>query len=186
MKVQTDIWYRKILKYVTCVTLWKNFGHRSVTFTFQEFPVKGVHIYMYNCRSGGPLSQYVPSADKKRVFLNFLSTILLWKLLLCSNLAYVSLEIKYYLLACLPYLYYTVSYLITISNSNWTKWSTIQGVIPLASYADILWARHAIFLPHERLLKRMGTFLTLDQPESTWRSPKSQSTLGYCSIESQS
>ena len=30
-----------------------------------------------------------------------------------------------------------------------------------ASYADILWARHAIFLPHERLLKRMGTFLTL-------------------------
>ena len=33
--------------------------------------------------------------------------------------------------------------------------------VKLASYADILWARHAIFLPHERLLKRMGTFLTL-------------------------
>ena len=31
----------------------------------------------------------------------------------------------------------------------------------VASYADILWARHAIFLPHERLLKRMGTFFTL-------------------------
>ena len=31
----------------------------------------------------------------------------------------------------------------------------------LASYADALWARHAIFLPHERLLKRAGTFLTL-------------------------
>ena len=31
----------------------------------------------------------------------------------------------------------------------------------IASYADILWARHAIFLPHECLLKRMGTFLTL-------------------------
>ena len=31
----------------------------------------------------------------------------------------------------------------------------------LASYADILWARHAICLPHERLLKRLGTFLTL-------------------------
>ena len=30
-----------------------------------------------------------------------------------------------------------------------------------STYADILWARHAIFLPHERLLKRMGTFLTL-------------------------
>ena len=26
----------------------------------------------------------------------------------------------------------------------------------VASYADALWARHAIFLPHERLLKRMG------------------------------
>ena len=26
----------------------------------------------------------------------------------------------------------------------------------LASYADALWARHVIFLPHERLLKRMG------------------------------
>ena len=31
----------------------------------------------------------------------------------------------------------------------------------IASYADALWARHAIFLPHERLLKRAGTFLTL-------------------------
>ena len=26
----------------------------------------------------------------------------------------------------------------------------------LATYADALWARHAIFLPHERRLKRMG------------------------------
>ena len=26
----------------------------------------------------------------------------------------------------------------------------------LASYADALWARHTIFLPRERLLKRMG------------------------------
>ena len=26
----------------------------------------------------------------------------------------------------------------------------------LASYADALWARHAIFLRHERLLKRRG------------------------------
>ena len=34
-------------------------------------------------------------------------------------------------------------------------------MLVLASYADILWARHATFLPHERLLKRMGTFLTL-------------------------
>ena len=31
----------------------------------------------------------------------------------------------------------------------------------VASYADALWARHAIFHPHERLLKRAGTFLTL-------------------------
>ena len=36
-----------------------------------------------------------------------------------------------------------------------------RAKLVLASYADILWARHAIFLPHERLLKRMGTFLTL-------------------------
>ena len=28
--------------------------------------------------------------------------------------------------------------------------------LALASYADALWARHVIFLPHERLLKRMG------------------------------
>ena len=28
----------------------------------------------------------------------------------------------------------------------------------LASYADILWVRHAIFLPYERLLKRMVNF----------------------------
>ena len=31
----------------------------------------------------------------------------------------------------------------------------------LASYADAHWARHAIFLSLERLLKRPGTFLTL-------------------------
>ena len=31
--------------------------------------------------------------------------------------------------------------------------------VDLASYADILWARHAIFLPHERLLKRMGCLI---------------------------
>ena len=29
----------------------------------------------------------------------------------------------------------------------------------LASNADILWARHEIFLPHERLLKRMGCLI---------------------------
>ena len=29
----------------------------------------------------------------------------------------------------------------------------------VASYADALWARHAIFLPHERLLKRMGCLI---------------------------
>ena len=29
----------------------------------------------------------------------------------------------------------------------------------LASCADILWARHAIFLPHERLLKRRGCLI---------------------------
>ena len=31
--------------------------------------------------------------------------------------------------------------------------------LALASYADALWARHAIFLPHERLLKRMGCLI---------------------------
>ena len=29
----------------------------------------------------------------------------------------------------------------------------------IASYADALWVRHAIFLPHERLLKRMGCLI---------------------------
>ena len=60
---------------------------------------------------------------------------------------------------------------------------------PVASYADALWARHAIFVPHERLLKpreHSFPFVQKDQPESTWRSPKSQSALGYYSIESQS
>ena len=50
---------------------------------------------------------------------------------------------------------------------------------------DTLWARHAIF-PHERLLKprkQSFPFVQKDQSESTWRSPKSQSALGYCSIE---
>ena len=32
----------------------------------------------------------------------------------------------------------------------------VAGEQDLASCADALWARHAIFLPHERLLKRMG------------------------------
>jgi len=31
--------------------------------------------------------------------------------------------------------------------------------IIIASYADALWARHAIFLPYERLLKRMGCLI---------------------------
>ena len=31
--------------------------------------------------------------------------------------------------------------------------------VKVASYADALWARHAIFLPHERLLKRMGCLI---------------------------
>ena len=50
---------------------------------------------------------------------------------------------------------------------------------------DTFWARHAIFL-HERRLKprkQSFPFVQKDQPESTWRSPKSQSALGYCSIE---
>ena len=32
-------------------------------------------------------------------------------------------------------------------------WLEEKAVHRLASYADALWARHAIFLPHERLLK---------------------------------
>ena len=59
----------------------------------------------------------------------------------------------------------------------------------VASYADAIWARHAIFLPHERPLKPREhslPFVQKDQPESTWRSPESQSALDYCSIESQS
>ena len=59
----------------------------------------------------------------------------------------------------------------------------------LASYADALRARHAIFFPHERLLKPREhslPFVQKDQPESTWRSPESRTALGYCSIESQS
>jgi len=31
---------------------------------------------------------------------------------------------------------------------------------PRLLHADALWARHAIFLPHERLLKRMGCLIT--------------------------
>jgi len=64
-----------------------------------------------------------------------------------------------------------------------------SSVSHAASYADALWARHAIFLPHERLLKpteHSFPFVQKDQPESMWRSPKSQSALGYCSKESQS
>ena len=41
-------------------------------------------------------------------------------------------------------------------------------------------------LPHQRLLKPREhslPFVQKDQPESTWRSPKSQSMLGYCSIQ---
>ena len=34
-----------------------------------------------------------------------------------------------------------------------------QSRSQLASYADALWAHHAIFLPHERLLKRMGCLI---------------------------
>ena len=52
-----------------------------------------------------------------------------------------------------------------------------------ASGRDTLWARHAIF-PHERRLKPMKQslpFVQKDQSESTWRSPKSRSALGYCS-----
>ena len=65
----------------------------------------------------------------------------------------------------------------------------LEARTSVASYADALWARHAIFLPHERLQKpgeHSFPFVQKDQPESTWRSPKSQSALGYCSIESQS
>ena len=39
---------------------------------------------------------------------------------------------------------------------NYTLSSFARSV---ASYADALWARHAIFLPHERLLKRMGCLI---------------------------
>ena len=53
----------------------------------------------------------------------------------------------------------------------------------LASYADILWAHHAIFLPHERLMKPFGTIpcplfacipLTVADfaPKIGWRSHK--------------
>ena len=34
-----------------------------------------------------------------------------------------------------------------------------QSRVSIASYADALWARHAIFLPHERLLKQMGCLI---------------------------
>ena len=47
-----------------------------------------------------------------------------------------------------------VVYLSMYGSGEW-----VRSII--ASYADILWARHAIFLPHERVLKRMGTFPTL-------------------------
>ena len=46
-----------------------------------------------------------------------------------------------------------MSYLATLDE--------LRASCYVASYADALWARHAIFLPHERLLKRPGTFLTL-------------------------
>ena len=36
---------------------------------------------------------------------------------------------------------------------------TAHAKVTIASYADPLWARHSIFLPHERLLKRMGFFI---------------------------
>jgi len=57
----------------------------------------------------------------------------------------------------------TTLYKQTIGNSSF-------AVKQVAYYVDALWARHAIFIPHESLLnakKHSFPFLQKDQPEST-------------------
>ena len=50
-----------------------------------------------------------------------------------------------------------------LSSYRWRSRDSLKGFkfswSIVASYADALWARHAIFLPHERLLKRMGCLI---------------------------
>ena len=61
--------------------------------------------------------------------------------------------------------------------SVWSSTQTFFGLIMQSSSPmNVCWNEWAHSLP----------FVQKDQPGSAWRSPKSQSTLGYCSIESQS